>query len=471
MRRTKIVCTIGPSTESIPKLREIIQAGVDVIRLNYSHESPEKHKDTAQNIRTVAAEFNRPVAILQDLPGPKIRLGTFGGGGVTLHAGDLFTLTTRKVEGTQKQVSVNYPKLVSEVHPGQMLLLADGSVELKIESIVKHDLHCRVLTGGVLTNHKGVNVPRGALTMGAFTKEDRCHLLAGLEAGVDITALSFVRSPADIHDARNFLAKHKTSQPLMAKIEKPEALDVLDEIISVVDAVMVARGDLGVEIPAAEVPLVQKDIIAKSIEAAKPVVTATQMLRSMVENPRPTRAEAADVANAVLDGTDALMLSEETAVGDYPVEAVRTMAEIAERAEQRMFMQRPFTSLPPPKPGDLSEAVGHAACLLAYSSGAQAIICCTREGRSARLVAKHRPTIPIIAVSPNERTVHGLMLTWGVFPIQSPEFKSMEAMIKSGLELAQSTRLVSVGKPVVVVGSTMSDRPRHLDFLRVSSLP
>ncbi len=471
MRRTKIICTMGPSIESTERLREVIRAGADVFRLNYSHESPEKHATAARNIRAVATEFGRPVAILQDLPGPKIRLGNFVGGRVTLHPGDLFTLTTKSIQGNQERASVNYPKLAEELEAGQTLLLADGSVELKIESVSKQELHCRVLTGGILSSRKGVNVPRGALTVGAFTKQDRQHLLAGLDVGVDITALSFVRSPADVQSARKFLKKHNAGHPLMAKIEKPEAVDVLDEIIAEVDALMVARGDLGVEIPVADVPLVQKEIIAKSIEAAKPVVTATQMLRSMVENPRPTRAEAADVANAVFDGTDALMLSEETAVGAYPVEAVRTMAQIAERVEQHLFIQRPFTSLPPPKPGNLSEAVGHAACLLAYSSGAQAIICCTREGRSARLVAKHRPTIPIIAVSPNEETVHVLMLTWGVYPIQSPEFKSLEAMIKSGLELARSAGLVSAGRPVVVVGSTMSDRPRHMDFLRVTFLP
>ncbi len=354
MRRTKIVCTVGPSTASIPKLREIIQAGVDVFRLNYSHGSPEKNKGTAKSIRAIAAELGRPVAILQDLPGPKIRLGTIRGGGVTLHTGEGFTLTSKPVEGDQKRASVNYPKLAAEVRPGQTILLADGSVELKIESVAGQNIHCRVLTGGMLSNHKGVNVPRGALTVGAFTEQDKKLLLAGLDVGVDVAALSFVRSSDDIESARSFLATHETSLPLMAKIEKPEALDVLDEIIAVVDAVMVARGDLGVEIPPAEVPLVQKDIIAKSIQAAKPVVTATQMLRSMVESPRPTRAEAADIANAVLDGTDAVMLSEETAVGAYPVEAVKTMAEIAERAERRLFVQRPFTILPPPEPGNVS---------------------------------------------------------------------------------------------------------------------
>ena len=471
MRRTKIVCTVGPSTESLETLRDIIRAGVDVFRLNYSHETPEKHRAVAGRIRTAAREVGRPVAVLQDLPGPKIRLGSIAAGGITLRAGDAFTLTTKKVEGDQQRAWVDYAKLVGEVHAGQTLLLADGSVELKIQSVTKEGVHCRVLNGGQLTSRKGVTVPRGALSVSAFTAQDRRHLLCGLEVGVDITALSFVRSAADIKAARSFLARHKATHPLMAKIEKPEALDNLDEIIASVDAVMVARGDLGVEIPAAEVPLVQKDIIAKSIDAAKPVVTATQMLRSMVESPRPTRAEAADVANAVLDGTDALMLSEETAVGAYPVEAVRTMAEIAERAEKRLFAQRPFTSLPPPEPGDLSEAIGHAACLLAYSVGARAIVCCTREGQTARLVAKYRPTIPIIAVSPREKTVHGLMLTWGVFPVLSRAFESTATMIVTSLDLAGKTGLVPPGQPVVVVGGAPTARPGQPDFLRVSRIP
>ncbi len=291
MRRTKVVCTIGPATETSAKLRAIIEAGADVLRLNYSHGTPKEHHIRVQTIREVAAELGKPVAILQDLPGPKIRLGVFRGGKIELSNGDLFTLTTEWVEGDQTRASVNYPKLATEVRRGQTILLADGNVELKIDSVSKSEIHCRVISGGVLSNHKGVNVPRGALSIGAFTVQDRKLLLAGLETGLDMSALSFVRSSADITSARRFLTTHKLTIPLMAKIEKPEAVDAIDEVISAVDAVMVARGDLGVEIPAAEVPLVQKDIIAKSIKAAKPVVTATQMLRSMVESPRPTRAE------------------------------------------------------------------------------------------------------------------------------------------------------------------------------------
>jgi pyruvate kinase len=471
VRRTKIVCTIGPATESSEKLRAIIKAGADVLRLNYSHGTPEEHNARAQTIRGVAAELGKPVAILQDLPGPKIRLGAFRGGSIELSTGGLFILTTERVEGDQRRASVNYPKLATEVRRGQTILLADGNVELKIESVSKSDIHCRIISGGVLSTHKGVNVPRGALSIGAFTQQDRKLLLAGLETGVDMSALSFVRSSADIASARRFLKSHKTNIPLMAKIEKPEAVDAIDEVISAVDAVMVARGDLGVEIPAADVPIVQKDIIAKSVREAKPVVTATQMLRSMVESPRPTRAEAADVANAVLDGTDAVMLSEETAVGAYPVEAVQTMAQIAERAETRLFIQSPFTSLAHPEPGNISEAIGHAACLLAYSAGAQAVICCTRTGRTAQLVAKYRSKTPIIAVSPSQNTVHRLMLTWGVLPLLSEEFGSTDTMVTAALKSARESGVVSPGNRVVVVGGASSTQPGHPDFIRVCLVP
>jgi pyruvate kinase len=308
--------------------------------------------------------------------------------------------------GNQQRVSVNYPTLANELQPGQSLLLADGMIELRIETVSPPEIHCRVILGGPLSDHKGISVPRGVLSsISAFTEQDRAHLLAGLEVGVDMAALSFVRSPHDIAAARDFLTAHHASLPLMPKIEKPEAVDGLDEILAAADSVMVARGDLGVEIPLAEVPLVQKDIIRAAVQAAKPVITATQMLRSMVDSPRPTRAEAADVANAVLDGTDAVMLSEESAVGAYPVEAVRILAQIAETAETRLFTQ-PQSGLTSSTPHINPEtAIGHAACVLAREAGAAAIVCYTRTGRSAQLVAKHRPAIPIIAVSPSVQTV------------------------------------------------------------------
>ena len=325
MRRTKIVCTVGPAIDSEDRLRQVVEAGADVFRLNFSHGTPDEHRNRVAMIRAVERDLGKPIAILQDLPGPKIRIGTFQAGPIHLSVGAHFILTTEEVNGDKRRVSVNYKRLAEEVNPGQHLLLADGIIELHIDAVEPPEIHCTVILGGPLSNQKGISVPRGALSISAFTDRDRELLLEGIDMGVSMAALSFVRSEEDVLQARRLLAEHQSDLPLMAKIEKPEAVDKLDELLQCVDSLMVARGDLGVEIPFQEVPLIQKDIIYKSLCAARPVITATQMLRSMVESPRPTRAEAADVANAVLDGSDAVMLSEESAMGAYPVEAVRAL--------------------------------------------------------------------------------------------------------------------------------------------------
>jgi pyruvate kinase len=420
-------------------LRKIVEAGADVLRLNFSHSTPAEHRETAKRIRAVAEELKKPVAILQDLPGPKIRIGSFKENSVQLHAGEVFTLTTTSVSGDQRRVSVTYDRLPEELHKDQTILLADGAIEL----------------------------PRTAVNLAAFTDKDRDFLSTGLEMGVDVVALSFIRSPADIAPARSSIASGGMDTPVMAKIEKPEALDSFDEILATVDSVMVARGDLGVEIPLAEVPFVQKSIIAKAVKAAKPVVTATQMLRSMVESNRPTRAEVTDVANAVLDGSDALMLSEESAVGAYPVEAVQMLAQIAEVAEKHLLIQNRFAFASSQADSNTAEAIGHAACLLAWEARASAIICCTRTGRTARLVAKHRPALSIVAASPKEETVRRLMLTWGVRPIVIPEFDSTDEIIETVLAVARESGLVTAGAKVVIASATPEDEARHTDFLRI----
>ena len=467
MRHTKIVCTIGPATSSAEMLRKIVEAGADVLRLNFSHGTPADHRETATRIRAVAEELKKPVAILQDLPGPKIRIGSFKENSVQLHAGEIFTLTTASVPGDQRRVSVSYDRLPRELRKDQTILLADGAIELKVENIRSREIDCRVIVGGSLSSHKGVNVPRSAVNLAAFTDKDRDFLSTGLEMGVDVVALSFIRSPADIAPARRSITSACMDTPIMAKIEKPEALDSFDEILATVDSVMVARGDLGVEIPLAEVPFVQKSIIAKAAKAAKPVVTATQMLRSMVESNRPTRAEVTDVANAVLDGSDALMLSEESAVGAYPVEAVQMLAQIAEVAEKHLLIQNRFAVASSQADSNTAEAIGHAACLLAWEARASAIICCTRTGRTARLVAKHRPVLPIIAASPKEETVRRLMLTWGVRPIVIPEFDSTDEIIETVLAAARESGLAAAGAKVVIASATPEDEARHTDFLRV----
>lgn len=471
MRRTKIVCTIGPATASAERLRQIIEAGADVLRLNFSHGTDAEHQATARRIRAVADALGKPVAILQDLPGPKIRLGYLGDESIQLHAGDPFTLTTDDVTGDHLRASVTYAKFAEEVCPGQTLLLADGAVELDIEDVAPPEILCRVVVGGTLSSHKGIAVPQGTLSLPAFTEDDRTHLLAGLEVGVDVVALSFVRSAADIADARAFLAAHRADVPLMAKIEKLEALDRMDDILSTTDAVMVARGDLGVELSAADIPFIQKELIAKARQAARPVVTATQMLRSMVENPHPTRAEATDVANAVLDGSDAVMLSEESAIGNYPVEAVKRLAEIAEAADQHLASQYAASMLASQDSLSPSAAIGHAACLLAHEVDAAAIICGTRTGRTAHLISRHRPAQPIVAVCPTASIARRVMLTWGVTPVVTPAVDSMDTMVKAALRVDQVARIITVGSQVIVVGRESTTDFGQTHALRLMSIP
>lgn len=471
MRRTKIVCTVGPAIDNEECLKQVVEAGADVFRLNFSHGTPDEHRRRVAMIRAVEKTLDKPLAILQDLPGPKLRIGTFTDGSIELAVGDKFTLTTEPVSGDTRCVSVNYDKLADEVKPGDHLLLADGIIELEIEAVEPPEIHCSVLLGGTLSNQKGISVPRGALSIAAFTEKDRSLLLDGIEMGVSMAALSFVRSERDIMEARNLLDEVQADLPLMAKIEKPEAVDCLDDLLACVDSLMVARGDLGVEIPFQDVPLIQKDIIYKSLRSARPVITATQMLRSMVDSPRPTRAEAADVANAVLDGSDAVMLSEESAVGSYPVEAVKALASIAEQAEKRLFEQRPFIDLPRNSALSISEAIGHAACVLAQDAGAEAIVCCTRTGRTARLVARHRPHVPVIGVSPGMETVRRMALVWGVRPVLCDDFVTIDGMIQMSLDAAKIRGGIKSGARIVIAGGSPAAGPGHTDFLRVAVVP
>jgi pyruvate kinase len=328
-----------------------------------------------------------------------------------------------------------------------------------------------VVIGGTLSSHKGIIVPRGTISLPAFTENDQTHLLVGLEVGVDVVALSFVRSAEDIAEARAFLAAHRADVPLMAKIEKLEALDRMDDILATTDAIMVARGDLGVEISAADIPFIQKELIAKARQAARPVVTATQMLGSMVESPHPTRAESTDVANAVLDGSDAVMLSEESAIGHYPVEAVKIMAEIVEGADQHLAAQHAASMLTFQDRSSPSAAIGHAACLLAHEVDAAVIICCTRTGRTARLVSRHRPAQPIIAVCPTASIARRLMLTWGVTPVVTSAFDSVDTMVTAALQAAQAAGIVTVERRVIVVGRTPTTSLGPTSYLHLMTIP
>jgi pyruvate kinase len=371
---------------------------MDVARLNFSHGTPAEHLEVITAVRRIASRLGRPVAILQDLAGLKIRVGDMESGAVTLEAGAPLTLTTRPVLGSRREVSVPYPHLTEDLRPGDTLLLGDGDLELEVLGTTGGDVHCRVIIGGTLASRKGINLPGRSTTAPTFTDKDREDLAFGLRYGVDYVALSFVRTVADVLEAREVARSHGSAVPLIAKIETPDALTHIDEIVEGVDGIMVARGDLGVAIPLATVPRLQKMLIEKANRAGKPVITATHMLRSMKDGPRPTRAEVTDVANAVLDGTDAVMLSEETAIGQFPVEAVTMMAAIATDAESTFPFDAWMHRFEPG--GPLPEAVARAACTLAADLEAAAIVTCTQSGGTARRVARYRPRAPILAPTP-----------------------------------------------------------------------
>ncbi|MFA7329531.1 MAG: pyruvate kinase [Candidatus Delongbacteria bacterium] len=471
MRRTKIVCTIGPASESEEILDRLIRAGMDVARLNFSHGSHESHAEKFRQIRALAAAAGRPVAILQDLAGPKIRIGGLAAGPITLRPGDEFTLTAREVPGDATEVSISYKELPEDVRPGDTLLLADGALDMSVLRVDGPDILCRVVTGGVLSSHKGINLPSRSIRAPILTAKDRLDLAFGLELGVDFVALSFVRSAHDISVVHAFMDELGRSAPLIAKIEKHEALAEIDAILEAVDGLMVARGDLGVDIPLERVPRVQKLLIEKANRAGKPVITATQMLKSMVDAPRPTRAEVTDVANAILDGTDAVMLSEESAAGHYPVESLLTLDRIARETERdfphRLWMRRfhPEGVCNPP------QAVAHAACELAMRIDAAAILTCTRSGGTTRLVARTRPAQNVLAATPDETVWRRLALTWGAVPLLTSLTESLEVMIAEALGAARAAGLTQPGDPVVVTAGTHLTTPGSTNLIRVETTP
>lgn len=445
MRRTKIVCTLGPATDGPGILEGLVRAGMDVARLNFSHGTTGEHLKRMEGVRSASRALGRTVGILQDLGGPKIRTGGLRGREVELRAGDIFTITTREVGGSRKMVQVLLPEIVEAVKPGDPILLGDGAIELEVLEALGDEVRCRVVVGGRLGPHKGVALPETALNLPALTEKDRLDMRFGLEHGVDFVALSFVREAGDVRETKKLIGEEGYDVPVIAKIEKVQAMENIGEIVRAADGLMVARGDLGVETPLEKIPLLQKRIIAEGNAQAKPVITATQMLLSMVSNPRPTRAEVADVTSAVLDGTDALMLSEETALGRYPVEAVSAMGRIAEAAEEE---------LPPREAdgarGEIPLAITSAVCTIARDLGAKAILAPTRSGVTARLIARYRPQQPILGMSSNPKTVKELTLTWGVFPHLIEDVRSTDSLLERAETAARETGLAGPGDTVVV---------------------
>ena len=463
-RRTKIVATVGPATLKPATLRQLIKAGATTLRINFSHGTQQDHQKAIRLIRQTAFELDRPVGILQDLQGPKIRLGKYACGKINLKKGDRYILTSRQVECTQEIGYVSYQKLASEVPENATILLDDGKVEMKVKKIDREnqDLHCQVVVGGALSSNKGVNFPGVYLSVKALTEKDRQDLMFGLDQGVDWIALSFVRNPQDILEIKDIISSAGKSIPIIAKIEKHEAIQQMDAILSLCDGVMVARGDLGVELPAEDVPILQKRLIATANKLGIPIITATQMLDSMVNNPRPTRAEVSDVANAILDGTDAVMLSNETAVGSYPVEAVETMATIArriEREQQTNNLKRTKRSI--------THAISAAVGQIASQLDAAAIMTLTKTGATARNVSKFRPKTPILAITPHVYVARRLQLVWGVKPLLVLDLASATQTFQAAINVAQEKNLLFAGDLVVMTAGTLQGVAGSTDLIKV----
>jgi len=461
-RKAKIVCTIGPATSSEAVIRDLIQAGMNVARLNFSHGTHDSHRNVIRTIRRQAAELDLPVAILQDLAGPKVRVGEFDDGGVDLEQGQEFVLTTQKVRGDSSTVSVNYGGLPEEVQPGDRLLLNDGWIEMQVEEVHGPNIHCRVTIGGRLNSRKGVNCPSGLPGLPILSSKDLDDLSFGLSEGVDYVGLSFVRSSDDVRTARREIESRECSTPLIAKIETQAAVENIDDILREADGVMIARGDLSIETPFTRVPVLQKRIIGSANRLAKPVITATQMLWSMVNSPRPTRAEVADVANAVMDGTDAVMLSEETAVGNFPVAAVETMDAIVRDAESS-GLQFGWEEIEPSREETPSrcqkEHLAETGCRLAGRLRVDEITTITRSGQMARFAAKYRPVQPILAVTPVEATFRQLALVRGVIPLLLPENpEEWDSLMRGAMSLVSESgwsgcRSVFVSEETVRAGT------------------
>ena len=462
MRKTKIICTLGPSTDKEGVLRDLIANGMNVARFNFSHGSHEEHLGRLEKLKALREELGKPVAALLDTKGPEIRLKDFKNGVENLVAGQTFTLTTRDVEGTNEICSITYKDLPMDVEPNGTIMLDDGLIKLQIQTVNDTDIVCTVLNNGKIKNKKGVNVPGVHLSMPYMSQRDKDDIIFGIQQGYDFIAASFVRTAQDVYDIRNLLNQYDSNIRIIAKIENREGVNNIDSILAAADAVMVARGDLGVEIDFTELPGIQKTIIDRSFSFGKPIVTATQMLDSMMVNPRPTRAEISDVANAIYDGTSAIMLSGETAAGAYPVEALKTMSAIAERTEQEGHYLRGRLMEPNTGKISVSDATAHAACLTARDVNAAAIVTVSESGTTARLLSKYRPQQPIIACVMREQVQRQLSLSWGITPLMMSLAHSTDELIEMSTALAKENgylhngelAVVTAGVPVGVSGTT-----------------
>jgi pyruvate kinase len=467
VRRTKIVATLGPATTSVEVIRQLIQAGMDVARLNFSHQTYEDHARAISLLRNISAECDTPVTILQDLQGPKVRVGQLPGGTLTLERGTEVTLIPAgEFSGQPATIPIDYPQLAEKAAPGLQVLLADGLLELETVAVSGRAVRCRVIEGGVLNSRQGVNFPSLSLRLPALTEKDKRDLEFGLAHGVDWISLSFVRRAEDIRALKALLVQKGSSTPIIAKIERPQAIEHLEEIANEVNGLMVARGDLGVEMSPEKVPLLQKRIIELCNRKGLPVITATQMLESMIHEPRPTRAEASDVANAIIDGTSAVMLSGETAIGAYPVKAVEMMARIAVEVEERIE----FKTYPPAE-HTATHALSEAANVIAKVVQPQCIVVLTTSGFTARLAAAERPKAPVIALTTSPQVYHALNLLWGVTPLLvRREAETFEGLVELAETTLRERKLVSPGDKMVVVGGIPAKQPRGTNFIKIHTV-
>ena len=466
MRKTKIVCTLGPSTDQPGILRQLLENGMNVARFNFSHGDYAEHKGRLDQLRALSKELDVSIPAMLDTKGPEVRLKNFAGGSVTLQEGQEFTLTVEDVEGDATRCAVTYAELPQDVKAGDTILLDDGLVRLTVLSTTASAIRCRVENGGVMKDHKGVNVPGVSLSMPYMSQQDREDILFGMEEGFDFIAASFVRSAADVRELRKLLESRKSRIRIIAKIENQEGINNLTEILAAADGIMVARGDMGVEIDFTEIPAIQKNMIAQCVAAGKPVITATQMLDSMIENPRPTRAEITDVANAIYDGTSAIMLSGETAAGEHPVEALSAMARIAEYTEAHINYAKRF-----PKTQfeihDTLDAISHATCGMAIDIGAKVITVCSITGRTARLISRFRGPTDIIGLTTNERAYRKLALSWGITPVMSEVYESTDVLFYHALQVSRQVMQLEKGDKVIITGGIINGRSGNTNTIKV----
>lgn len=467
MRKTKIVCTLGPACETKEKLKELMTAGMDVARFNFSHGTQQQQKQRLELVREASAELGLPVATLLDTKGPEIRLRDMEGGKAELKAGQIFTLTTEEILGNSERAAISYKGLPGDVREGIAILIDDGRIDMRVEQVDGTEIRCRVVNGGMISNHKGVNVPGAVLSMPYINEVDKSDILFGIENGYDYLAASFVRCKEDVLELRRILRDRESQMKIISKIENMQGVENLDEIISVSDGIMVARGDMGVEIPMEEVPVIQKEMIKKTAGQGKLVITATQMLESMIHNPRPTRAEVTDVANAIYDGTTAIMLSGESAAGAYPRESVETMARIAERTEQDIDYAGRMNRIHTEADIDITKAISHACCTTAIDLHAKAIITVTMSGFTAGMISRYRPECMIIGCTMSPRVWRQMNLFWGVAPVRMEEQETTNALFDEAVQAAKEAGLVEKGDTVVLTAGVPLGISGNTNMIRV----